>query len=306
MSALGALRSWVPFQNRLRWLWHQVVPARTDVLALPYCGSLRLQTRIVLHPGEFFTRPQHRLVYQWLKRPIDLPVRIRANTGLARPVESRLRLVPGHPMVLDCRSMLRERQLAEDADYVFEVPVEFNQPLPLIEIQMKEFESRVWGSFIIHWINFKMRDVKFVMFSPKFRLSEQEESRALLAYSSTDPAMPPRNAIRYILCDETGRVVVNGRCVVERGSFVILPTREELQSLHGHYTMMARAEQALASITLNHHRASRVVTLEHTQPMGKYHRLMAAERRVTDLKAYWYQRLEAVAPPADRLEAVAR
>ncbi len=282
-------------KNRLRWLWHQVVPAHTDVLVLPYCGSQHLQTRIVMHPGEFFTRPKHHLVYQWLKKPIDLPVRIRTTTGAARPLESRLRLVPGTPMVLDCRSMLKARQLADDADYVFEVPVEFNQPLPQIELQMKEFESRVWGGFIIHWITSKIPDIGFVMLSPKFRLSEREESRALLVYSSTDPAMPPRNAIRYLLCDEVGRVVVNGEGVVEKGSFVVLPTREELQHLQGHYTMIARAEQSLASITLNRHLESGVVTLEHTQPLGKYHRLMAAERRITDLKAYWYQRLEAMA-----------
>lgn len=246
-----------------------------------------------MHPGEFFTRSRHKLAYSLLKKPVVVPVKIRLRRQTSETTEGHISIVPGQPIVLDFRSIVLDNGLPDEDDYTLEFPVETNQRRANIEMQMKEFDGPIWGGFMGLWTSFRHKDAGFVMLNPKLRITDRHDTLALLIYPSDDPTMPETNAVKYMICDSAGEVLVRNECEVQKNSFVLIPTVNERELLDGGCTMFAQAEQSLVSITVGRDLISKMVDLEHTQPLYKYsHTLkVGGERRVADLKDYWYERV---------------
>ncbi len=290
------IRQIVPMRSRLSWLRRNALawrpPHHNAILNLPHVGSLGMSTRVVLHPEDCFTWPMHKYAHMLLRKTIEVPVKIRPRWAPTNVIETNLQLNPIPPIIVDFRAILIANELPVEEDYTLEFPVETNAPeLPIIEIQMKEFDAEVWGSFVTKWPIFKDKDRGFVMLNPKFTISERRDTLSLLTYQSDEPTMPESNKVNYVICDEAGEVLVRSECTIQKNSFVLLPTPNERELLWGNCSMFARAEQSLATITLNRDLSSKLVSLEHTQPLQKYSRIIRGRERILDLKLYWHERI---------------
>jgi hypothetical protein len=264
-----------------------------EPLTLPYCGSRKIDTRIILHPDMCFPHPRHRYSWKFLRRPVSVPVKISLCSARGGAVETVTRIVPGSPVVLDFRCILDDNGLPPEDDYTFEFLIELSVSGPVIEFQMKGFDCPIWGSVYVRWPRFRQADRGFAMLNPKFKITNQDDTLALLCYPSDSPDMPETNRIRYLFCDEQGEVLVKGETVVRKNSFVLIPEPSEREMLQGNCTMYAQADQAMASITLNRNLTSNAIDLEHTQLLQKYLVTKSAGGTSSnnDLKEYWSRKV---------------
>ena len=296
MNPSKSLRKIVPLRSQLRGLKNELQSrarkGRSEVLTLPYAGSAQIETRIILHPGEYFTWWVHRYFYRLLGRSIVVPVTIRSNLSQSEPLSTSMTIAAKPPFIFQFKSVLAENGLPRDGDYTFEFPVKTTwQGPPLIELQMKHFDGPMWGALVADWPNFRKVGGGFVMLNPKFKISDRRDTLAVFSYHSSQPELPETATVRYVVCDEKGRVVVRNERQVHKNCFITAPTLNERELLDGNYSMFAQSSESMAGLTLNRDLQSKAVTLEHTQPLQKYSVTTVGRERVMDLKNYWYERV---------------
>ena len=276
---------------------------RKAQLMIPNLGSQGLDARIIFDAKEVFRSIRHKLKYHIYKKYIIIPIKIRKKLHPSEFKEIKYNLIPNSTYKITFSEILNEYNLNKMEDYIFEIKIEYPHSEippyvpPYIIYEMKYFENIVWSGFIIHWPNYKIPNTNFVMNNPKIKKKHHLQVLTVFAYPSNDIKMPKYNKIKYLLCNEKGEILFSKIFEVMKGSFEIVNVEDNINSFcnNNNYTVMASAKQPMATFTVSLNDKSKIVTLEHTQPLVNYCRKYDKTKnphKYYPLKDYWYNRID--------------
>ena len=279
-------KKYIPFWKYLSFAKNEIFPHKNDFI-FPFLGSLKLETRIVLYPNEFYYRKIHDL-----NRIIKIPVSIKINDSFSELVQTYTNLdyKKNEPIIISLKKILVENNLDLNKDYALNLNLEIKLRPSNINFQMKYQDGTKWGNFIAHWPNFNNNKSNLVMLSPKIKKSDSLKVYNLLMYTSTNKELEQNLKCKYILLNEKGINEINEECNIKKGSFVIIPSPEKIDKLkNGRYFLSATANTAAVSLSISLNEDDKFVDMEHTQPIYKYH---SKERKISDIKKYWQNQIE--------------
>ena len=279
-------RKYIPFNKHLSFLKNEIFPTKENFL-FPFVGSLNLETRIILYPGEYF----YRCIHSYLEK-IRIPIKIKSNDDINYLIENHteIKYRKNEPIIIELKEILIQNNLDLNNDYVLDLELEIKLKPSNCNLQMKYQNGNSWGNFIAHWPNFRNNKGNLVMLNPKIKKNHNLQVYNLLMYTSTYEDLDKNLKCYYILLNEKGLKVISEECNIQKGSFEIIPPPNKLRNLaNGRYFLSASGNTAAVSFTIALNEKNKFVDMEHTQPIYKYH---SKENKISDIKAYWQNIVE--------------
>ena len=279
-------KKFIPFAKHLSFVKNELFPHKENFL-FPFIGSLNLETRIILYPGEYF----YRLIHS-INKEIKIPIKIKSNnnTNFSKQTFVKIRYKKYEPIIIDIKKILNQNKIDLSNDYVIDLKLEIKLRPSNFNFQMKCQDGSSWGNFIAHWPNFKNNKGNLVMLNPKIKKSDKLQVYNLIMYASTYEDLDKNLKCKYLLMNEKGEKIIIESCNIKKGSFEIIPHPNKLKNLeNGRYFLSATGNTAAVSFSIALNKTNKFVDLEHTQPIYKYH---SKEKKISDIKNYWQNLLE--------------